>query len=178
MFVNKTAVIKEDVFQRMLLVFLLLCLFGFWSSVLVWPSVYRQFGMIGLYGSSIMIVLHSYVVLKHRKKKASDGVAKKLIAILFLYPIVMSLAMAKGVPSLLHHFDNQKASHNYVVTEVQSRKNCRNGFRVAEFTQLLNNKICKSPRGFYSQIERGSLLKIEGSESQFGFLPQVVEIIE
>jgi len=151
--------------------------FGIFSSVKVWPDIYWDFGIVGLCISvpiTALILRHS---IKNEEKRSLKEVVKTSFAVLIMIPVMIHVAIAKGLPSLLHHIDNQTVYKNYLVKEKASGRGCGKGFRVADFTQLFNNEICGISKDVYDNIESGGWVKLKGSSSQFGFLPEEVALL-
>lgn len=154
-----------------------LTFFGFFSSVKVWPNIYWGFGIVGLCISVPITALILRQTIKNEEKKSVKEVVKTSFAVLIFIPIMIHVAMAKGLPSLLHHIENQTVYKNYLVKEKTSGRGCGKGFGVAEFNQIFNNEICGISKDAYNKIDVGDWVKLKGSSSQFGFLPEEFALI-
>ncbi len=81
-----------------------------------------------------------------------------------------TLPLARGLPVALHYMTAEDGGEMVVTVEKKtSRKHCRRGAYIEEFTYMFNNEICGISKKYWEQLEPGQKLLLKGPVSDFGF---------
>jgi hypothetical protein len=87
-------------------------------------------------------------------------------------PILIGLAVGKGLPVLAHAMLSQQASLEVTVKRTATtfrNKYCDGGVYIAEYRIFLNDQICGIANSDWQSLEPGTRLRLYGEESPFGF---------